>query len=153
MSKIRAQFANLAAGSTIRAELNGMLPFSVSATLTAAAAATPVHIVPVASVPAGMSAYVTDVLLVVNGATPWTDITATLVKVQDTAGSPVVGITVGKAALLANAKIGKENAACVLAAPVLLGTGFTAANGLDIVADANFAAGSDIVATVTGYIA
>jgi hypothetical protein len=85
MSKIRATFADGASGSTIRTELNSMLPFSVSATLTAAAAGTPVHIVPVASVPSGKKIYVTDILIKVNGAVDWTDSTGVGVNIQDTA--------------------------------------------------------------------
>jgi hypothetical protein len=150
---IRQEIADGALGSTIRTELNSMLPFSVSATLTSALAGTVVHIIPVASVPAGKKVYVTDFIIVVNGATAWSDATATLVKIQDTAASPVVGATFAKAGLTGNALIGKTSASVVLAAPILLGSGFTASKGLDIVGDANFAAGSNIVATVTGYIA
>jgi hypothetical protein len=153
MSKIRAIFADGATGSTIRTELNSMLPFSVTLTLTAALAVTPVHIVPVASVPTGKKVYVTDILLKVNGETAWSDATGVGVNIQDTSATPVVGASVAKADLVGNAKIGKESASCVLAAPIVLGTGFTADKGLDISADKNFTAGSDIVVTVTGYIA
>lgn len=153
MSKIRAQFANGATGSAIRTELNGMLPFSATVTLAAASAGTPQHVVPVASVPAGMKVYVTDIQIAVNGATPWADATGVGVNLQDTNGAPVVGAAFAKAGLLANALISKFSASCVLSAAVLLGSGFTTAKGLDLVADKNFTTGSDVVATITGYIA
>jgi hypothetical protein len=147
-------------GSTIRAALNAMLtelygalPFRATATLTSALAATPVHLVPAASVPAGKKVYLTGFLLFVNGAVSWIDATATLVKLQDTATVPVVAATFAKAGLTGNAQIDPPSASVVRAAPVLLGAGLTDAKGLDLVADGNFASGSDIVVTVTGYIA
>jgi hypothetical protein len=81
-----------------------------------------------------MKVYITDIQLAVNGATPWADATGVGVNLQDTNGSPVIGAAFAKAGLL-------------------LGSGFTASNGLDLAADKNFTTGSDIVATITGYIA
>lgn len=125
-------------------------PFRLSQTLTAAAAATPVHIVPVASIGASQKVYVEKVFLKVGGATAWTDVTATKIQLQDTAGTPIVGMTFLKALLLGNAVISDALASTLGTALV---DGFTAGKGLDLVADANFAAGSTITITVFGYIA
>jgi len=127
-------------------------PFRKTVTLTAAAAATPVNILTAAEVGAGRKAYVDVMIAKVNGATAWTDATATIVKIQDTADTPIVGVTMAKAQLTGNAVLGLLSTGVTLAAPVSTGVGFTAAKGLDIVADAIFGAGSDLVVTVTGYI-
>ena len=153
MSKIRAVITDGESAANVRTELNSMLPFSVTVTLTSAVAGTSVHVVPVASVPTGCKVYVTDLLLTVNGAVAWADATGVGINLQDTASTPVVGAAFAKAGLTANAIIGKTSASVVLATNILLGTGFTTSKGLDIAADKNFTSGSDIVITVTGYIA
>lgn len=135
------------------AQVAGGTTFRATKTLTSAAAATPVSILSASLVTGTQKAYITDVLLTVNGATAWTDSTGTIVTIQDTAVAPVVGITYAKAQLTGNCVLGKIATGVTLAAPVLLGTGFTAAKGLDIVADSDFDAGSDIVVTVCGFIA
>ena len=150
MSAIRQPFTAGSTGATVRAELNKMLPFSITSTLTSAAAATPVHIVTDAQVPASQKVYITEILLTVNGGTAWADATGTIVKIQDTAA--VAGVTFAKANLTGNVLLSKMSAGVTLAPAVLLGAGFTVAKGIDLVADHNFAAGSDIVVTVSGYI-
>ena len=146
--------ADIAANANIALALNAGIPFKYTVKLTATAAATPVNIVPAALVTGTKKVFPTGILLNVNGGTAWTDVTATLVKIQDTAASPVVGITIPKALLTANKIIDSlAVATLVISDNILQGIGFTAAKGLDIVADAIFAAGSDIYVTVTGYIA
>lgn len=128
-------------------------PFSATATLTAAAAATPVTIVADAAVPAGKKIYVTNLRLVVSGATAWTDATATKVTIQDTNSSPVAVVDIAKAGLTSNAVIstlGGTNQ--TLGANIIAGSGLTAAKGIVIKGDANFGAGSDIKVTVSGVI-
>jgi hypothetical protein len=132
-------------------ELSGRV-VSMTVDLTAAAAATPVNIIPASQVPAGKKIYITGFLLNVGGATAWTDTTATIVKLQDTAASPVVAATAAKAQLTGNAALGPNSTGITLGAPILTGAGLTAAKGLDIVADAVFAAGSTIHATVNAII-
>jgi PPE-repeat protein len=141
-------FSELYAASTLA--LGAGTPFRQSVQLTAAAAATPVHIVPDANVGASQKVYVTDVYLKVGGATAWTDATATKIQIQDTAGTPIVGMTWLKALLTGNAVVSNANASTMLAAMV---DGFTAAKGIDLVADAVFGAGSTITMLVCGYIA
>lgn len=140
------------ASSTIADSNLVVVPFTATATLTAAAAATPVDIVATASVPAGKKIYITSMLMAVNGGTAWTDVTATVVTLQDKAGAPVLALTAAKAQLTANAVLDLVSTGITLAAPVLTGVGLTAAVGLTIKGDANFAAGSDIVVTVSGFI-
>lgn len=127
--------------------------FSATVSLTAAAAATPVVILAASEVTGGKKAYVTDFLLSVNGGTAWTDSSGTIVTLQDSAASPVVGATFAKAQLTSQAQLGKLTAGCTLGAPIRTGAGFTANKGLAIAADSDFDAGSTISITVTGYIA
>lgn len=122
------------------------------ATLTAAAAATPVHVIAAAKVPAGKKFYLLDFLLSVGGATAWTDSTATVVTLKDTAASPVLAVSVAKAQLTSQAQLGKLSTGVTLQTNVRTGVGLTAAKGLDIVADAVFAAGSDITITAFGIV-
>lgn len=128
-------------------------PFRKTVTLTAAAAATPVNVLLAATVGAGKKAYVSQILLKVDGATAWEDETATIVTIQDTADVPVVGATFAKSALTGNAFLGLFSTGVTVDDEISEGEGFTTAKGIDIVADANFAAGSDIIVTVFGYIA
>ena len=128
------------------------IPFYQTATLTAAASATPVHILTDAEV-GSKKAYVTGAILKVDGATAWTDSTGTIVKVQDTNGSPVVGLTYAKAQLTGNGILVLGSTGVTIGDAVSEGSGFTAAKGLDIVADSAFDAGSDIKITVFGFIA
>jgi len=133
------------------ADANGDFAMGVG-TLTAAAAATPVHVIPAAQVPTGKKFYPLGMILSVGGATAWTDSTATVVKLQDTAGSPVAAVSVAKAQLTGNAVLGFPSTGVTLQTPVRTGVGMTAAKGIDVVGDANFAAGSDITVTVFGVI-
>ena len=119
---------------------------------TAATAGTAVHILTDAEV-GSKKAYVTGAILKVDGATAWTDSTGTVVTVQDTNGSPVVGLTYAKAQLTGNAVLVLGSTGVTIGDAVSDGSGFTAAKGLDIIADSNFDAGSDIKVTVFGFIA
>jgi hypothetical protein len=130
----------------------GGRPFRVVGTLAAAAAGTAVHLLTAAQVGAGKVAKILGFLLNVGGTTAWTDTTATVVKLQDTADTPVVAATVAKAQLTSQAQLGPLSTGVTLGTPIRTGVGLTAAKGLDIVADANFAAGSDITVTVFGVI-
>lgn len=127
-------------------------PFRKTVTLTAAAAATPVAVVAAGEVTGTKKVFITDFLVSVGGATAWTDVTATVVKLQDTAASPVVAATIAKAQLTANAQLGKHSIGVTLGTPIRTGVGLTAAKGLNVVADANFAAGDDLSITVVGFI-
>jgi hypothetical protein len=138
--------------NTMMTELYSGLSFRSTKTLTSAAASTPVEILSAATVGAGRKAYVTSILLTVNGATAWTDSTGTVVTIQDTNGTPVLGASFAKANLTGNA-VQSHLSASVLSAPILTGVGFTTAKGLTISADSDFDAGSDIIATVCGFIA
>jgi len=127
-------------------------PFRKTVTLTAAAAGTPVEVIAAAEVTGTKKIFITDFLLSVGGSTAWTDDTATVVKLQDTASSPVVAATIAKAQLTSNAQLGKHSAGVTLGTPIRTGVGLTAAKGLNVAADANFAAGSDLSVTVVGFI-
>ena len=132
-------------------DANGSYAFGV-ATLTAAAAGTAVHAISAAQVPAGKKFYPLGFLLSVGGTTAWTDTTATVVKIQDTNGTPVVAATIAKAQLTSQAQLGPLSTGVTLGTAYRTGAGLTAAKGVDVVGDANFAAGSDITVTVFGII-
>ena len=124
------------------------VPFVKTVTITSAAAATAVPIIPDSAVPTGKKVYVTGFNGKVNGATVWA--TTATVAVQDTAA--VAGITCAVAAMTANALLGLNTANVTVAAPVSTGVGFTAAKGISLKGDAN-GTGSDFIVTVTGFIA
>jgi hypothetical protein len=154
---VAADTANSGATALAQADatlaLGAGIPFMVTNKLVSTAAGTAVHVLPDASVPAGKKVYVTGTRWNVSGSTAWTDVTATEVYLQDTATSPSRGMTVSKTALLGNAVIDSLAISGVTAATfILLNAGFTASKGLDVVADANFTAGSDLYVTVWGYI-
>lgn len=125
------------------------VPFTVSGTITSAAAATAVVLLPEASVPAGKKVYVTGFSAKVNGATLWG--TTATVKIQDTNGTPVDFATLAVAGLTANAFLGPYTANVTAEAAFSTFTGGTAAKGLQLKGNAN-GTGSPLVVTVTGII-
>jgi hypothetical protein len=152
VTALTSAVATLSAALTASQALSGK-PFRKTVTITAAAAATPVHILTEAEVGAGKKVFITDFDLSVNGDADWTDDAATAINLQDTASSPVVAATFAKAQLTSQAQLGKHSAGVTLGTPIRTGVGLTAAEGLDVAADAVFAAGSDITITVVGFIA
>lgn len=127
-------------------------PFFKTATLTSAAAGTAVAVLDDTSVEATEKAYVAGVIIKVNGATAWSDSTATVVYLQDSSGT-ITGLTIAKAGLTANALISAlPDTNVTVGDAIAIGSGFTADEGLQIVGDGDFAAGSDLVVTVYGYI-
>lgn len=143
---VSSDVATLEAVVTANAALGGRF-FKKTATLTSAAAATPVHVLTAAEVGAGKKAYVSQVFFSVDGGTNWG--TTATISVQDTAASPVVGCTVATSALTGNAMVQLSDA--TLLAPIADGAGFTTAKGIDIVGDAN-GTGSNLLVTVFGCI-
>jgi len=125
-------------------------PFNVTGILTAAAAATPVILLADALVPAGKKVYITGILVVVNGETAWTDVTATVVTIEDTAGADAV--TIAKGGLTANAVLDLATADITLSDPIKKQTGLGTAKGIQVKADAVFGAGSDLLVNVFGVI-
>jgi len=125
------------------------IPFSVTATITSAAAATPVILVPESVVGAARKVYVTDIVSKVNGATGWA--TTATVKLQDTNSSAVDFMTVAVAAMTGNAVIHPSTANVTIENAYALGTGGTAGKGLQLKGNAN-GTGNNYVVTVTGFI-
>ncbi len=131
-------------------------PFRKTGTLAAAAAGTPVNLLTAAevlAVGAGKKAYILGFFLKVDGATAWTDSSGTVVTIQDDNGSPVVAVSLAKAQLTGNAVLFPGQTGVTLGDAITEGSGLTAEKGIDIVADSDFDAGSDIKVTVFGYIA
>ena len=124
--------------------------FKKTVTLTSEAAATAVSLLSDEDVGTG-TAFIMGAFVKVNGAVAWTDDTATKVTVQDT--EDVAGLTIAKAGLTANAFLTIGTANITVGDPIALGAGFTATKGIEVVADAVFAAGSDLEVTIVGYVA
>lgn len=155
---MRTLFAFVMAGLMLSTQSHAVLSleslgnraFSRTCTLTSAAGATAVHCLAAADVPSGAKAYLTGMIAKVNGSTAYGTIANCYVK--DTASSPVTMVTMAAAGLTANAVLTLGSASNVtLADPVALGTGATAAKGLDIVCNAT-GTGSDLVVTVVGVL-
>lgn len=145
---VASDVATLQAIVEANAALGGKF-FMKTATLTSAAAATPVHILTDAEVGAGKKAYVSQVFLSVNGAVNWG--TTATISIQDTAGSPVPGCTFDATKLVANSMHQLASSDFTLLAPIADGAGFTTAKGLDIAGNAN-GTGSDLIVTVFGCV-
>lgn len=128
-------------------------PFRKTVKLTSALATTALHVVAAADVTGTNKIFVTDILANVAGADAWVG-TGTVVKLQDTAGTPVVAASFAKAQLTNAAVLGKTSTGVTLGDSIKKGTGLTAAKGLDLVADGTFeTSGSDLYVTVVGFIA
>lgn len=145
---VATSVADLQAVVEANAALGGRF-FKKTATLTSAAAATPVHLLTDAEVGSGKKAYVSKIYFSVDGGTAWA--TTTNVTLQDTANTPVVGATVLVAGLTANAMIDEGDTNVTLGEAIADGDGFTAGKGLDIAGNAN-GTGSDLIVTVFGCI-
>lgn len=126
------------------------IPFVVQGQITSAAAGTAIVLIPDSVLGPAQKVYVTGWLLTVGGGTAWTDATATIVKLQDSAA--VALITWAKAGLTGNAALVVGTGSTTLAAAFTAQSGLSAGKGLQIVGDANFAAGSTIQVAVMGYI-
>lgn len=125
-------------------------PFNVTGVLTAAAAATPVVLLADSLVPAGKKVYITGILVVVSNSTAWTDSSGTGVVIEDTAGADAV--TIAKAGLTANAVLDIATANITLTDAVKKQTGLGTAKGIQVKADSDFDAGSDLLVNVFGVI-
>jgi hypothetical protein len=125
------------------------VPFTATATLTSAAAATPVSLLADAGVPAGKKVYITGYYAKVSGATDWA--TTATVKIQDTNGTPVDFVTLTASALDGNEFHGPLSDSATIESAMALGTGGTAAKGVQVVGNAN-GTGSDLVVTIVGFV-
>ena len=127
------------------------VPFRKTVTLKAAAAETPVSIIADAAVGTGKSVYITSMYANVNGAVAWSG-TGNNVIVRDRAGTPVAGITLPDSILTADAQLMFGSTGVVLGDGIKDGTGMTTAEGIEIVGDGAFSAGSDLIVTIVGFI-
>lgn len=140
-----ALHTELASGDTENVEF-----FHETATLTSAAAATAVNVIPDARVGAGRKVYVMGWVAKVSGATNWAT-TATL-TIEDTAAVAFSTVTVNAATTNGNVVSGPFSSSnVVLNGPMAIGTGGTAAKGVQIKGDAN-GTGSDWIVSVWGVI-
>ncbi len=127
------------------------IPFRKTVTLKAADAETPVSIIADAEVGDGKCVYITGFYGNVNGTDAWVG-DGNNVIIRDTADTPVAAITLPDSVLTANAQLGLLSPGVVLGDGIKDGTGMTSGNGLVIVGDGAFSAGSDLIVTITGFI-
>ncbi len=135
-------------GDKIQNALNAGKPFIVSGTLVRTNT-TGITLIDASLLESDESIYITHIVVRNTGATAWTDSIATKVSLQDTNSSPVVVVDIAKAAITDAAVI------CIDTANVTKGaglSGLTAGKGLIAKPDASFAAGTDLLITVMGYI-
>jgi len=119
------------------------------ATITSAAAATAVSLIPDSMVGAGEKCYLMDFIGRVNGTTVWA--TTSTVKIQDTNSSAVDFVTAAVAALTSQARIYPGTANVTSEDAYSLGTGGTAGKGLQLKGNAN-GTGSDLVISALVWI-
>lgn len=131
--------------------LGGAPTFAKTAMLTSAAAATGAILIDDSEVPSGDLVQILSITAKVNGSTAWADDTATVVTLQDTADTPVVGATIPKASLKANALLTIGSTGMTVGDAVALGSGFSANKGIVIIGDANFSAGDTLYVTISGF--
>jgi hypothetical protein len=127
------------------------LPFFAEATLPSATGATPVQLVaPIVSGPLlGRKLYLNKFIMRVDGATAWT--TTSIVTLTDTNGTPNPFVTVPVAALTANARVLESTAGVILEDSFSRGTGSATNAGLQIFADVNAGAGSNLIVQASGF--
>jgi len=124
--------------------------FHETVTLTSAAAATAVNIIPDARVGPSRKVYVMGWVSKVSGATNWA--TTATITIEDTSAVAFSTITVNAATTNGNVVAGPfSNSNVALNDPMAIGSGGTAAKGLQLKGDAN-GTGSDLKVTVWGVI-
>ena len=128
------------------------VPFRKTVTLKSADAETPVSIIADADVGTGKSVYITGFYANVNGAVAWSG-TGNNVIVRDRASPSVAAITMADAtALGADSQLLFGSTGVTLGDGIKDGTGMTATKGIELVADGAFAAGSNLIVTICGFI-
>lgn len=135
---------------TIDIGYGALKPFIARATISSAAATTPVNVIVDGLVPTGKKIYLASFTAKVNGGVLWA--VTSNVKLRDTNGTPTDFITFNVAALTANAVLVPGTGNVVLNDAFALGTGGTTNKGLVLVGDAN-GTGSDLVVSISGYYA
>lgn len=123
-------------------------PLHVKATLTSAAANTPVSLIDNADI-TGRKAYLVSFFGKVNGGTAWSGGTMTKVIIRDRNGNLFFEIPI--AVLTANAPILMDAPTAIYGDRFLLGTGSDESSGLEMVADGTAGAGSDLVINLFAY--
>lgn len=127
------------------------IPFRKTVTLKSADAETPVSIIADADVGTGKCVYITGFYANVSGNEAWAG-TGNNVIVRDRASSPVSAITLPDSILTDSAQLMFGSTGVVLGDGIKDGTGMTPAEGIEIVGDGEFTAGSDLIVTITGFI-
>lgn len=150
---VKALFAG--DGSTnggVPVNMSSGLYFEVTVKRPSSTPTAPVSLLAASLVPPGAKAYITGILVTVNGGTAWT--TGHNLLITDTASSPVTAITIATANLTDSAIIDSFKATGVTVASMILAqSGLTAGKGLQVVGDsASIIAGSDLYVTAKGYI-
>jgi hypothetical protein len=147
---LTAAVGNLEAAAMAR----GQRFFARTATLKAAEAGTRVHLLPASELGEDQKAYPLGFFLVLAGEEPWSGGTGSRVFLADSGVDLVYRFaSIATSALMPGSFISPSAGGVTLDAEFGLAVGGRPGKGIDIVADGNFEAGSDLAVTVYGYIA
>lgn len=139
-------------GGLLDKALAAGIPFDVKGVITAAAAGTPVVLLPDNWVPAGYQAILDDFYVRVKGATAWSGGSMAHLFIEDTGGSSALGfLDIAVAALTGNAILSRNSSNVTLLAG-FSDIGATVGCGIQVVANANAGAGSDVAVRIMGHI-
>jgi len=128
--------------------------FSKTIRLPALTAGTRVHSFSEADIPEGKKIYPLGFFLLLDGETAWTGGTGTKVYIADS-GIDLIYRFAGILAtqLIPGNYIGPASEGVTLEAELGMSLGCRTGKGIDVMADGDFAEGSDLVVTVYGYMA
>lgn len=143
--------ANLA--SLAGEEAGGKEFFSATARLTAAAAGSRVHLLGEDKIPLGKTVHPLGFMMVLDGETAWSGEPGTTVYLADSGTDSIYRFAGIPAQLLTSGVfVSPTLEGVILEAEFGMALGCREGKGIDLVADGDFTAGSDLVATVFGYL-
>lgn len=135
------------------AEAGGQEFFSKTARLSALVASTRVHVLAEADIPDGKTIHPLGFFILLDGEVAWTGGSGTTVYIADSGVDLIYRFAAIQATqLVAGNYISPTAEGVTLEAEFGMSLGCRAGKGIDVLADDNFASGSDLVVTVYGYM-
>jgi hypothetical protein len=134
-------------------EAGGKEFFSATGRITAAAAGSHAHLLGEEKIPLGKTAHPLGFMMVLDGETAWSGEPGTTLYLADSGIDSIYRFASVPAQLItAGSYISPTLDGVTLEAEFGMALGCREGKGIDLVADGNFTAGSDLVATVFGYL-
>jgi len=128
--------------------------FSRTASISATVAGTRIHLLAEADLPEGKKAFPLGFFMILNGEVSWTGGTGTAIYIADSGTDLIYRLAAIEAAqLVAGNYLCPDSDGVTLEAECGMNLGCRTGKGIDVLADADFGAGSDLVVTVYGYMA